>query len=347
MRVLVTGNLGYIGPVLASALMRAGHEVHGYDSALFAHVATHSLPAIASQTIADLRDTRALRHAIDRCDAVIQLAAMSNDPLGELDADVTRQVNLDATVTAIDLAGQRPLVFYSSASVYGMNIELCAEDTPVNPLTLYSELKVAAERVAVRHPNALVLRNGTVHGPAPVLRGDLLLNAMVAAAVATGEIVLTTTPATMRPVVDVRDLAALTVGLLERGVTGLFNSAATNISVGETAELVARITGARVTERHDGADPRNYAMNTTKLVMVLSIGSLNRPWPSDALSTSAPPCRSAATITSVPLPVTPPPAKMARSPGTSSWRLRWRSSIPTGSMGCRCGAWPVRWVATR
>ena len=277
MRVLVTGNLGYIGPVLASALMRAGHEVQGYDSALFAHVATHSLPAIASQTIADLRDTRALRHAIERCDAVIQLAAMSNDPLGELDADVTRQVNLDATVTAIDLAGQRPLVFYSSASVYGMNTELCAEDTAVNPLTLYSELKVAAERVAVRHPNALVLRNGTVHGPAPVLRGDLLLNAMVAAAVATGEIVLTTTPATMRPVVDVRDLAALTVGLLERGVTGLFNSAATNVSVGEAAEVVARITGARVTERHDGADPRNYAMNTTKLDCVVDAWWRPRP----------------------------------------------------------------------
>jgi hypothetical protein len=92
-----------------------------------------------------------------------------------------------------------------------------------------------------------------------------LLNAMVATAVATHEIVLTTTPATMRPVIDVRDLAALTVGLLERGVTGLYNSAAGNTSVGEAAQLVARITGARIIERHDGADPRNYAMNTSKL----------------------------------------------------------------------------------
>jgi len=268
-RVLVTGNLGYIGPVLSRALVLAGHEVHGYDSALFAHFATHSLPAIARQTVADLRDTRTLRDAIQRCDAVIQLAAMSNDPLGELNTSVTRQVNLDATLRVIELAGDRPLVFYSSASVYGMSAEPCAEDAEVRPLTLYSELKVATERAALQRANALVLRNGTVHGPAPVLRGDLLLNAMVASALATGSIVLMTTPATMRPVVDVRDLAELTVGLLERGSAGLYNSAAANISVGEAAALVARITGASVVERHDGADPRNYAMDTSRLDRVV------------------------------------------------------------------------------
>ncbi|TMC70234.1 MAG: SDR family oxidoreductase [Chloroflexi bacterium] len=272
MKVLVTGNLGYIGPVLAKALTEAGHEVHGYDSALFVRFATHSLPVIARQTFADLRDTKALRREIERCDAVVLLAAMSNDPLGELDAALTREVNLDATVRAIDLTGDRPLVVYSSASVYGVSNEICGEDAALRPLTLYSELKVAVERVALARPNALVLRNGTVHGPAPVLRGDLLLNAMVASAVATGEIVLMTTPATRRPVIDVRDLAALTAGLLERGATGLYNSAALNMSVGEAAELVARVTGARVIERHQGSDPRDYAMDTSKLDRIA------RPW---------------------------------------------------------------------
>jgi dTDP-4-dehydrorhamnose reductase len=147
---------------------------------------------------------------------------------------------------------------------------MCAEDAPVRPLTLYSELKVAVERVALARPNALVLRNGTVHGPAPVMRGDLLLNAMVASAQVMGEIVLTTTPATSRPVIDVRDLAALTVGLLERNVTGLYNSAALNISVGEAAALVARVTGARIIERHHGSDPRDYAMDTSKLAHLVS-----------------------------------------------------------------------------
>ena len=207
---------------------------------------------------------------MQRCDAVIHLAAMSNDPLGEFDGDLTRQVNLDATVAALEMAGDRPLVLYSSASVYGQSATICDETALVNPLTLYSQLKVAAERVALRRPNALVLRNGTVHGPAPVLRGDLLLNAMVAAAMTTGEIVLTTTPETMRPIVDVRDLAALTVGLLERGVTGLYNSAATNLSVGEAAALVARITSSRVIERHDGADPRNYSMDTRRLERIVN-----------------------------------------------------------------------------
>ena len=265
MKVLVTGNLGYIGPVLAAELTRAGHEVHGYDTALFARYAMQPLPRIAQQTIGDIRDERKLREAIQRCDAVIHLAAMSNDPLGELDRKLTTSVNLDATLRLIERSGDRPLILYSSASVYGMNSEVCGENAPVRPLTLYSLLKVAAEEVALKRKNALVLRNGTVHGPAPVIRGDLLLNAMVASAVATGEIVLLTTGATMRPVLDIRDLAALTVGLLERGVTGLYNAAATNVAVGEAAQLVAGVTGATIVERHHGADPRNYAMDTSRL----------------------------------------------------------------------------------
>jgi nucleoside-diphosphate-sugar epimerase len=251
--------------VVAKALTDAGHEVHGYDSGLFTRYATHSLPVIAHQTFADVRDTEALRRDIGRCDAVILLAAMSNDPLGELDAAVTRAVNLDATLRAIEMTEDRWLVVYSSASVYGVSATVCAEEAPLRPLTLYSELKAAVEPAALGRPKALVLRNGTVHGPAPVLRGDLLLNAMVASAVATGSIVLTTAPATRRPVIDVRDLAALTVGLLERKVTGLFNAAALNMSVGDAAELVARVTGATVIERHQGSDPRDYAMDTSKL----------------------------------------------------------------------------------
>ncbi len=265
MKVLVTGNLGYIGPVVARTLAEAGHEVHGYDSAIFVRFAMMPMPAVARQTVADLRDTAALGAAIDRCDAVIQLAAMSNDPLGELDPALTREVNLDATLEVLRLAGDRPVVVYSSASVYGMNPDPCHEEDLVRPLTLYSELKVAIERAALARPKALVLRNGTVHGPAPVLRGDLLLNMMVASAVATREIRLTTTPATMRPVVDVRDLALLTTGLLGDGTTGLYNVAACNISVGEAAALVSAMTGAEVVERHGGADPRDYAMDTSRL----------------------------------------------------------------------------------
>ena len=265
MKVLVTGNLGYIGPIVAAALSRNGHEVHGYDTGRYAAFANGPLPVLARQTVADLRDEPEIRRAVGRCDAVIQLAAMSNDPLGELDPMLTRSVNLEATQRVIELCGDRPQVLYSSASVYGMNDELTTEDTAVHPLTLYSELKVAVELVALQRPAALVLRNGTVHGPAPIIRGDLLLNAMVASAVTSGEIVLMTTAATRRPVIDVRDLAALTVGLLERGVTGLFNVASANMSIGDAAGLVSRATGAPVVERHDGADPRDYAMATGKL----------------------------------------------------------------------------------
>jgi len=265
-KILITGNLGYIGPVLTTAFLARGHEVHGYDSGLFASFATQPLPQLAKQTIADLRDARALRQAIAPCAAVVHLAAMSNDPLGELDPAVTRAVNLDATLDLIDACRDRALTLYSSASVYGVSDEPCAEDAPARPLTLYSELKVAAERAALTFPTALVLRNGTVHGPAPVIRGDLLLNSMVASALVTDQIVLTTTGATKRPVVDVRDLASLTVGLVERGVTGLYNVAGANVSVGDAAALVARATNADIVEQHDGADARNYAMDTARLM---------------------------------------------------------------------------------
>jgi nucleoside-diphosphate-sugar epimerase len=265
MKILVTGNLGYIGPVLTRELVSRGHEVHGFDSGLFAPFATEALPRLASQTVADLRDTPALRRAIAACEVVIHLAAMSNDPLGELDPSVTRSVNLDATLELIHASRDRRLVLYSSASVYGVNDDPCDENAPVHPLTLYSELKVAAERAALAAPNALVQRNGTVHGPAPVIRGDLLLNAMVASAAVTDRIMLLTTPDTMRPVIDVRDLAYVTAELLQRHVTGLYNVASENVSVGAVARLVAQRTGAELVERHDGADARDYAMDTSRL----------------------------------------------------------------------------------
>ncbi|HYR93813.1 MAG TPA: NAD(P)-dependent oxidoreductase [Methylomirabilota bacterium] len=277
MKILVTGNLGYIGPVLTAALMKAGHVVHGYDSALFAIFATHSLPPVAHQTLADLRDERSLATAIRECDAVIHLAAMSNDPLGELEPTVTRSVNLDATLRLMNLAADRRLVFYSSASVYGANAATSTEGTAVQPLTLYSELKVKAETAALQNPRALVLRNGTVHGPAPVIRGDLLLNAMVASAVTSGEVVLMTAPSTRRPVIDVRDLCALTVSLIASDTSGLYNSAATNTSVGEAAALVSELTSARLVERHDGVDPRDYAMDTSRLRAL--VGSWWKPRP--------------------------------------------------------------------
>lgn len=265
MKVLVTGNLGYIGPLLTEALTRAGHEVHGYDCAWYLSYALEPLPTVAVQHVADIRDSASLDRALAPCDAVVHLAAISNDPLGELDAETTRQVNGTATVSLLERAGDRRVILFSSASVYGASETRCAETAPVRPLTLYSELKVAAERAALARPGRLVLRNGTVHGPAPLLRGDLLLNSMVASAVALGEIVLMTSPSTMRPVLDVRDLARLVAGLLDRDVAGLFNVAAANVSVGEAAALVARATGARIVERYDGADPRDYAMDTDRL----------------------------------------------------------------------------------
>ena len=267
----MTGNLGYIGPVLCRALLKDDHEVVGLDSGLYAKYATGPFPKV-DQIIGDIRSATDVRTAVRGCDAVIHLAGMSNDPLGELDPQITKDVNFRATMRLADVVGGRPFIFYSSASVYGANQEPCSEDSALNPLSLYAEMKAAVEEGLSGRPRTLVLRNGTVHGPSDNLRCDLLVNAMVASAVTSKEVVLTADPRTMRPVVDVRDLATVTSGLLGMGTSGTFNVASENVSVGEVAEIVAQETGARMVNRYVRADPRNYSVNTTRLRALA-------PWP--------------------------------------------------------------------
>src|SRR5258706_4005150 len=140
-KILVTGNLGYIGPVLTQAFLANGHQVHGYDSALFERFATGPLPRLASQTVADLRDRHALRRAIGECEAVVHLAAMFHEPLRALDPTVTRAVNLHATLDLIEASRGRALVVNSSASIYGVSDAACGEGGVAQPLTAFSALK--------------------------------------------------------------------------------------------------------------------------------------------------------------------------------------------------------------
>lgn len=264
MRVLVTGNLGYIGTVLSKALLDAGHEVHGYDQGLYYGFSTGPLPLVET-FIGDIRDASSLRKAMVGVDAVIHLAGLANDPLGDISPEVTREVNLHGSLKVEAVSDGRPLVMYSSASVYGAAESPCSEDAPTNPLSLYAECKLMVDDAMTGRPQTLILRNGTVHGPSPMMRTDLLVNTMVASAMTTGQVVLTTDPSTLRPVVDVRDLANLTVGLLERKVYGLYNVASTNLQVGGAAVMVAAETGATIVTQYDKTDPRNYAVDTTKL----------------------------------------------------------------------------------
>src|SRR5213592_3504610 len=217
MRVLVTGHHGYIGSVLAPCLATAGHDVAGYDTQLYRGCDFVEDRGTTPGRIADLRDVTA--ENLDGFDAVVHYAALSNDPLGDLDAGLTEDVNRDGTLRLAEAArdaGVRRFVFASSCSMYGAagTDEALDEQAPLRPLTPYAESKVEAEKglFALAGPDfaPVSMRNATVFGVSPRLRLDIVLNNLAAWAHTTGRIRLLSDGMAWRPLVHVEDVARTT-----------------------------------------------------------------------------------------------------------------------------------------
>ena len=278
MRVLVTGHRGYLGGVLVPQLRAAGHDVVGLDSGLFERCTFTSPPEVAALDL-DIRDVRP-EHFLG-FDAVVHLAGISNDPLGDLDADVTFDINhrgAALVARAAKTAGVSRFVQSSSCSLYGSaGEELLDESADFNPVTPYGVSKVLAED-AIRamadddfHPT--FLRNGTAYGVAPHLRIDLVVNNLTAFAVATGEVLLKSNGNALRPLVHAADIGRAFVAVLEAPLDAVsgeaFNVGRTgeNYRIREVAALVeAAVPGSRVRFADDaGADIRNYRVNCDKL----------------------------------------------------------------------------------
>jgi nucleoside-diphosphate-sugar epimerase len=210
---LVTGSQGYLGSVLAPLLCQHGHQVRGLDLGFFADQLFQE-PTDVPAWRADIRDVPAAAFA--ETDAVIHLAGLSNDPLSRLDEDLTRKINLDATVRVAELAracGVRRFVFASSCIMYGQSSDgPCDETTHLQPLTQYARSKADAERAlsALADPgfSVVFLRNGTVYGPSPRQRLDTVFNDFLVSAVLTREVLVRGDGQEWRPVVDIRDAAA-------------------------------------------------------------------------------------------------------------------------------------------
>jgi len=280
MKVLVAGDRGYIGTVLVPFLRAAGHEVSGLDLALYEGCDLGPGPeSTGNRAPCDIRDSRAESFA--GYDAVVCLAALSNDPLGNLNPAATYSVNLAGTLSlaqAAKQAGVGRFLFASSCSLYGAaGSAAVGEDAPLAPLTPYGEAKIAAERelslLADDDFSPVYLRNATAYGASPRLRLDIVANNLTAAAVTTGDVHLESDGSPWRPLVHVEDisrafLAALTAPR-ERVHDQAFNVGrpAENVQVRDIAELVRQaVPGSRLSFAADaGPDRRSYRVDFGKL----------------------------------------------------------------------------------
>ena len=219
MKVLITGNQGYIGPVLGRHLRRAmpDSQLIGYDTGYFALSTTNALVwperVYDEQINGDVRDIAPA--ALEGVDAVVQLAAMSNDPMGATYAEATDQVNRGSSVRLAQMAaaaGVKHFVFASSCSVYGFAPGAARKESdPLNPQTAYARSKIDTERALaemdLKGMTTTALRFATACGMSDRLRLDLVLNDFVASAIAAGKIAVLSDGAPWRPLIDVRDMS--------------------------------------------------------------------------------------------------------------------------------------------
>jgi nucleoside-diphosphate-sugar epimerase len=283
MRILVTGHLGYIGTVLTPMLLAEGHEVVGLDSDLYRRCTFLERMAQVPTIRKDLRDI--VSDDVKGFDAVLHLAALSNDPLGNLNPGLTEDINWRASVRLAELAkdaGVRRYVFSSSCSTYGKaGDQFLTESADFNPVTPYGQTKVWVERdVAKLAGDNFVptfLRNATAYGVSPRLRFDLVLNNLVAYAMATKQVLIKSDGTPWRPLVHIADISRAFISVLKTPEELVHNQAFNigqtdeNHRVRDLAEIVAAtVPGCKIEYAPGGSpDLRCYRVNCDKAQRVL------------------------------------------------------------------------------
>ena len=284
MRVLVTGHQGYLGTVMVPILQAAGHDVTGLDSGFFADCVLGAAPQDPPGIQVDLRDVTS--EQLSGFEAVIHLAALSNDPLGALAPQITYDVNHHASVRLARLAkeaGVRRFLYASTCSVYGAaGADLVTESAPLRPLTPYAESKVRVEDdvavIADESFSPVFLRNATAFGFSPRLRADIVLNNLVGHAVLTRDVRVLSDGTPWRPLVHARDIATAFLLALEAPLDKVHCAAynvgteSNNLTVAEIAQSVVDVVpGARLQITGEtGSDPRSYRVDFSAFRHALS-----------------------------------------------------------------------------